>query len=415
MRRILPLLTVTTLLSSFLFAQSDRYAYAVTDLNKDNNWSFLRKLDLKSGEFSDVLLNGTDLSTSVYDVTSRKPITAPADARFGQTSNAPFATGVAAAAFDKKNNRLYYTPMFIDQLRYIDLKTMKVYFVADKAFTGMSTKSPDQGNIITRMVIASDGNGYAMTNDGRHLIQFGVGKKTEMTDLGTLVDDPASKSGISVHNSCSSFGGDMIADDNGNIYVFSARNNVFKVNIESKVATHLGVVSGLPANFSINGAVVNENNQILVASAAASVTSYFTVDPKTWTATAFEIPGNIWRSSDLANGNLLSTKPKLNNTAPNIEASRPSPGLGADKVHVYPNPVTNNKFYLQFGNLEAGKYTISVTDVTGREVVQQPITISAEMLTQQVDLSGSSAKGVYMVKVLNGMNIAVFSSKIIVQ
>ena len=414
MRRIIPLLTITTLFSAFLFAQSDRYAYAVTDVNKDNNWSFLRKLDLRTGAFSDVLLNGTDLNTTVFDVTSKKPITTPVDSRFGQSANAPFATGVAAAAYDKKNNRLYYTPMFIDQLRYIDLKTMKVYFVADKAFTGMTTKSPDQGNIITRMVIASDGNGYAMTNDGRHLVQFGLGKKTDMVDLGSLIDDPANKNGISVHNSCSSFGGDMIADDNGNIFVFSARNNVFKVNIESRVASHLGTVKGLPANFTINGAVVNEKNQILVASAVEAA-SYFTVDPETWTATAFAIPGNVWHSSDLANGNFLSTKPKLNNSAPNIEIARPSPGLGSEKVQVYPNPVTNNKFYLQFGNLEAGKYTISVTDVTGREVVQLPVTINSEVLTQQVDLTNSAARGVYLVKVMNGMNIAVYSSKIIVQ
>ena len=82
--------------------------------------------------------------------------------------------------YDKKNNRLYYTPMFIDQLRYIDLKTMKVFYVADRAFTGKPQKSSDQGNIVTRMVIASDGNGYAMTNDGTQLIQFSTGKK--MTD-----------------------------------------------------------------------------------------------------------------------------------------------------------------------------------------------------------------------------------------
>ena len=77
------------------------------------------------------------------------------------------------------------------------------------------------------MVIASDGYGYAMTNDATQLIRFSTGKKPAITDLGTIVDDPANKA-ISIHNSCSSFGGDMIADDNGNLYVFSARNNIFK-------------------------------------------------------------------------------------------------------------------------------------------------------------------------------------------
>src|SRR5436189_2828650 len=104
---------------------------------------------------------------------------------------APFSTGVAAMAYDKKNNRLYFTPMFIDQLRYVDLKTMKVFYVTDLAFTGMPQKSSDQGNVVTRMVIASDGNGYAMTNDGAHLIRFTTGKKLAIADLGALVDDPS--------------------------------------------------------------------------------------------------------------------------------------------------------------------------------------------------------------------------------
>ena len=43
----------------------------------------------------------------------------------------------------------------LDQLRYIDLKTMRVYFVNGESFTGKPQKSPDQGNIVTRMVIAS--------------------------------------------------------------------------------------------------------------------------------------------------------------------------------------------------------------------------------------------------------------------
>ena len=120
---------------------------------------------------------------------------------------------------------------------------MKVYYPADRGFSGQSQKSSDQGNIVTRMVIADDGNGYAMTNDGTQLLRFSTGKKLEITDLGSLVDDQANK-GISVHNSCSSYGGDMIADDNGNMFVFSARNHVFKINIESKVATHLGTITG---------------------------------------------------------------------------------------------------------------------------------------------------------------------------
>src|SRR5436190_6007872 len=213
------LLFVFVLLATILQAQSDRFAYAVTDVQKDGaNWNYLRKLNLRNGEYSKVLLNGNDASQLAYDAVSKKQFEAPLnDTRYSANINAAFAIGVAAMAYDKKNDRLYYTPMFIDQLRYIDLKSMKVFYVTDQPLTGMIQKSSDQGNIVTRMVIASDGNGYAMTNDATHLIQFTTGKKIVISDLGTLVDDPANKT-VSIHNSCSSFVGDMIADDDNNMY-----------------------------------------------------------------------------------------------------------------------------------------------------------------------------------------------------
>ena len=244
MRKILPFLLISVF-SAFVAKSQDRFAYAITDVNKEGaNWSFLRKVDLRTGAFSEVVLNGNDASTLAYDDATKKQLLEPLkDARFGTTANAAFGTGVAAIALDKRNNRLYYTPMFIDQLRYIDLKTMKVYFVTGSEFTGIKTKATDQSNIVTRMAIGDDGKGYALTNDANHLLQFTTGKKISVIDMGALVDDPGNKT-VSIHNSCNSFGGDMIADDDGNLYLFSNRTNVFKINIGTKVATHLGTVSG---------------------------------------------------------------------------------------------------------------------------------------------------------------------------
>ena len=103
----------------------DRFAFAITDVAKDGiNWISLRKLDLGSGQYSEMLLNGTDMKTAVFDATSKKQLTLQADARYGNTISMPFSNGVAAAAYDRDHNRLYFTPMFVDQLRYIDMKTM---------------------------------------------------------------------------------------------------------------------------------------------------------------------------------------------------------------------------------------------------------------------------------------------------
>src|SRR6478672_1974276 len=159
----------------------------------------------------------------------------------------PFATSSAAMAYDKKHERLYYTPMNIAQLRYIDLKSGKIYFFEDEAF-GVVQGRGDVQNQITRMVIASDGNGYAITNDANHLIQFTTGKKPTITDLGPLSDD-ASNGSYSVHSS-GRFGGDVIADANKNLYLIGADRTVYKINLDSRIAGYMGSIKGLPKGFT---------------------------------------------------------------------------------------------------------------------------------------------------------------------
>lgn len=418
MKKSLPLLFMLagfSLISDESYAQNaDRHAYAVTDAGQGPSWTFLRKLDLETGVFSEIMLNGNDAKQIAYSASTKKEINAyPVGKGMGFNEQPAFSSGVAAMAYDKRNNRLYYTPMFIDQLRYVDLKTMKVYYVNDNVFSGKAQKSPDQGNIVTRMVIADDGNGYAITNDGTQLLRFSAGKKMVIEDLGTLVDASENK-GISIHNSCSSFGGDVVADDDGGLYIFSARNHVFRVDVSTKVATHLGAVNGLPAGFTINGAVVTPENKIVV-STAMSAASYYTVDLKTLTATTYKVQGTVWQSSDMANSNLYvsGNKPVA---APVQDMSRGVlVNTGDGKVSLYPNPVTENRFAVQFNNLKAGTYVLQVTDVMGTQVFQQNIALGGDNQTQQVTLSRSVSKGMYMVKVLDAENRLVYTTKIILQ
>ena len=392
----------------FAISQTDRFAYAITDINKDgSNWSFLRKLDLQTGNFSEVILNGTDAARLAFDEVTKKQMTEPLnDARFGKTANAAFATGVAAIAYDRKSQRIYYTPMFINQLRYIDLKTMNVYFVPTPDISSLAIKSSDQSNIITSMAIAADGNGYALTNDGNHLLRFTTGKKIMITDLGAITDNPENKD-VSIHNSCSSFGGDMIADDDGNLFVFTNRKNVFKVNIETKVATHLGVVSGLPPTFTINGTAVDNNNQILVTSAIDN-SNIFLVDSKTWIATPAKSIGG-WRTADLANSNLLATR----KPSPFVRLLKNIEEMDDGSIQLFPNPVTNNQFTIQF-NLSEGNYFVQVKDVLGRQVTQTMAYVIGKGQTKTLNLPAAAGKGFYLVKVVDQNNKTVYSRKILV-
>ncbi|MEI9806498.1 MAG: hypothetical protein WDO16_00735 [Bacteroidota bacterium] len=73
--RFTSLLMGTLFTATLVQSQSDRFAYAVTDVIKEGaNWSFLRKLDLQTGAFSDVLLSGNDVTQLPYDAATKKTI-----------------------------------------------------------------------------------------------------------------------------------------------------------------------------------------------------------------------------------------------------------------------------------------------------------------------------------------------------
>jgi hypothetical protein len=397
---------VSVLISANLFGQSDRFAYVISDITRDGSgWNVLRRLDLETGQYTDVLLNGADQRTTFYNASTKKAITMEPDARLGNLLQAPFCTGVAAAAYDRRHNRLYFTPMFVDQLRYLDLNSMKVFSVAGQSFSRAGNMNADEGKIITRMVIASDNYGYAISNDGNTFIRFSTDKKMKIEQLGALFDDPANST-ISIHNKNSSFGGDAVADDDGNLYIITAPNHVFKVNIQSKVSTHLGALKNLPAGFTVNGAAVDDKGFIIVSSAVDG-RSYYQVDPKNWTAKSY-LEGGVFKSSDLANSNVLCVR-KSNGIIPDRT------DISSKSISIYPNPATTGSVTLHFDKVPAGDYRVLLTDALGKGVGLRNISINAESQSHVLPLNKSMAKGVYMIKVFNKDNQPVYTNKLIVE
>lgn len=285
-------------------------AYAITGLQKgQNNWTEVRLIDITSGEELKAVYQSSQ-ETQILNARTKKPVVKkdmPANkyeaVRRGHntTSNLaplikelsgkietikierrimiipsldkPFSTYSAACAYDKKHDRLYYTPMGIAQLRYIDLKskTPQVFYFEDEPFGALRNRG-DVPNQITRMVIGGDGNGYALTNNADHLIQFTTNKKATITDLGSLNDDPANGK-ISVH-SPGGYGGDIIAAKSGDLYLIAANHNIFKIDIKSMSATYIGAIQGLPKGYSTNGAAVEDGSMVLVNSSNSTLGYY---------------------------------------------------------------------------------------------------------------------------------------------
>lgn len=381
-------------------AQSKK-AYAITgEVKGSYNWISVKEIDLNTGE-----VVRTVFDPSVNTQFKLKNINGQALSARGYT-DAPTYSGVAAAAFDEKNNRLYYTNMRGSELRYFDLKTNEVTVVVNPDAAFNTGAKNDEANVITRMVIGADGFGYALTNDAKNLIRFSTEGKATITNLGAIRD--ASKNGnISIHNLCTSWGGDMIADAYGNLYLFSMRGNIFKINPNTKVADHVGAVTGLPANFTINGAAVDADGHVVVSSSALT-DNYFKINLGTLNAVAIQKSGdNVWNASDLASGN-IAYKGGLNNTKVVAEVK------GNSVISIFPNPVVSSYVNISFEKVTPGKYTIELTDASGRKVINQVAEITG-VQNQRVNLPRSTSSGMYMVRVLNADGKAVFNDKIVVQ
>lgn len=381
-------------------AQSKK-AFAITgDVKGSYNWISVKEVDLNTGE-----VVRTVFDPAVNTQYNLKTVNGQALAARGYT-DAPTYSGVAAAAYDEKNNRLYFTNMRGSELRYFDLKTNEVTVVVNPDAAFNTGAKNDEANVITRMVIAADGFGYALTNDAKNLIRFSTEGKATVTNLGAVRDD--SKNGnISIHNLCTSWGGDMIADAYGNLYVFSMRGHIFKINPNTKVADHLGTVTGLPASFTINGAAVDADGHVVVSSSALT-DNYFKINLGTMNAVAIQKSGdNVWNASDLASGN-IAYRGGLNTTTVVAEVK------GNEVISIYPNPVVNSFVNVSFEKVTPGKYTIELTDASGRKVINQVAEIKG-FQNQRVNLPRSTSAGMYMVRVINADGKSVFNDKIVVQ
>jgi hypothetical protein len=341
----------------------------------------------------------------------------------------PFATNSAACAFDKKHDRLYYTPMSINQLRYIDLKakTPAVFYFEEDAF-GTVKGSGDVANQITRMVIAGDGNGYALTNNADQLIQFTTDKKPVITNLGSLTDD-AGNGKFSVRSS-TAYGGDMVADKSGNLYLITANRRVYKISIESRVADYLGSIKGLPEGYTTNGAIVEKDNFIVVSSSTAT-NGYYKFDIESLQAEKISQNNSVFNASDLANANLLNTKKKKENKIPEetkketlvkedllnnaVEKSIRSDIGVASRMTVYPNPITNFVARLSLTNYPEGRYEVQLVDLNGKQLNRKIVQINNKTQQLEFKLPTQLAKGTYLVRIINAVDQSMNTEKIIVQ
>ena len=406
----LKLLLSTSFIAASLVsaAQDANRTFAITgDGNGDFMWMNIRQVDISTGKIVQDIYQRNKTAYILADADTKRPV---------DNMARPTETMVAAAAYDKNQNKLFFTPMRVGELRWLDLGAQgdaRKFYTVKSVLLNSSESIRDEAKNFTRMVIAADGNGYALTNDGNRLIRFTTGKKVTITDLGNLVDDESNKT-ISIHNQCSSWGGDMIADAYNKLYVISANHYVFSVNVETRVAKYMGYINGLPANYSTNGAAVDKEGAIVVSS-ANTFAGYYKFTLTDLNARKIEGSDMVYNASDLANGNLLYQKEAdaaKNYGTADFKAIVP---VITNEAHIFPNPVTANEFRISFEGLAAGRYHVTVTDLSGKPVMNRVVTVNGKTQVETVPLNRSFAKGMYMVKVTDANNKFIFTERIVVQ
>ena len=393
MKRLFLPLSALIALSVNVSAQSARI-FAVTGDAKGNvTWNAFREISSADGA----------LKSTIYSPSSKQPLNYQSFSNRNVTPTAePAISAVAASAYDAKTHRLYYTNMRGNTLNYIDLNENGLTVVSNEdAVFNTGDKFKTEANIITRMTFGADGAGYALSNDAEHLIRFTTENKSVVTDLGRLIDG-ANNGANSIHNNITSWGGDMVGDAFGNLYVLNMHNAVYKVNTHSLVADYVGTIKGLPEGFTTNGAAVDENGDLIVSSAIYT-SSYFKVDFASLTVTApIKGEGGVYNASDLASSNLLYQS-KV--TAPELAVIK-------EHVSVYPNPAVGKVFQLKVTSPENDKYSVKVTNISGKAVYESTINGNSSF---KVNLPQSLGAGLYFIKVTNTAKQTIYNEKVVVE
>jgi hypothetical protein len=413
------LLTAGLLASAFATnAQDANRGFAITgDGHNDYMWMNIRQVDLGTGQVTKSIFDRNKTNYTITDVAAKKTLnqTTVNDGTAYGASQYPTASFVAAAAYDRRSEKLFFVPMRMGQLRWMDanIKNDAPAFYGVEIPNYKPSISSDENNNITRMVIASDNNGYAITNDGNHVYKFTTGKNPTITDLGALVDAAENK-GLSVHNKCSSWGGDMIADAFGKLYIISASRSVFVVDVNTLVTTYKGTIGGLPANYTTNGAAVDADGDVILSSATAFV-GYYKLNMKDLSTTKMEGSDVVYNASDLASGNLLyqaeADQARANSFA---NVASPTTKIVAADNTVFPNPVTGATFNVMLAGKYQGTYTVVVADLAGRALQTTKTTIAKGQQLQKVNLSNRPTAGTYLVKVLDEKGAEILSDRVVI-
>jgi len=106
------LLSTSFIVCSFTGLAQDAKTFAITGDGAGNfAWMNIRQVDITTGKITQDVYQRNKTAFVIMDAATKKPVVNPlnGDVRFPNSS--PTETMVAAAAYDKKHDKLFFTPM----------------------------------------------------------------------------------------------------------------------------------------------------------------------------------------------------------------------------------------------------------------------------------------------------------------
>jgi len=314
---------------------------------------------------------------------------------FAKTVIAPEATEKSACGCDPSSPS-FIAAMTLDQNGNIVTMNMTgTKLFRYKASEGVQTTiigevaKADEQKFFARMTTTPDGSIYALNNDGSRLLRIN-GEQT--TDLGAVEGFEAIFRNMA--DTRSSFGGDMIADEAGNLLVITAFGHIVKIVPSILTASYIGQIAALPEGYTVNGAAVTETGEVLLASSQPKGLYHLNMN----TLNATFAGENDNPAYDLASNNFLKDK------SANIAAS--------GSLGISPTLIGSNKTFNIASETALKNITVSIYSAEGKLVQREAKNLTAGKNVIPVNYLSS---GIYLVNLTNEKGVKLMSEKITVE
>lgn len=341
-KTLLSLLTITAF--GFGFAQSDILAVSGSDAKKIDFQDF-RFLDAKKGSEKLIANKNSEIPEQVVGMT-----------------------------YDAKNHKLIFIGMYNPDVYSYDLQSGE--FVRIYA-SGMAYSKCALKEQFSRMGTASNGVTYALNNSSTQLLEIKPIKNGyAVKELGSISADVAL-------DDYKFYGGDLISDDSGHLYLISAYSKVLKINPKNLSATFMGAVDGLEDGFTTNGSAVMADGKILLSNAQGK--GFYTLDFNNLKAEKF---------------NGTYTSPIYDLASPYVIKDTNAMVASNSYMSIYPTRVTERKISVSVNSKLEGMGQILIYDLAGNQLIESKMNLENVQNVKSLTLNNLSP-GNYYLKVID--------------